>query len=145
MRVVLGVDPGKKGHMAFLGLPDGPIVISLPYDGSDLDVCALRSILIAHRPDIAVVEQAGLMPRQRGSRTILVNYGRVLAALNLLGIGVEEVLPQKWQRVMLGSTNKGDKGVCVAKARQLFPTVEPMTPDVADALLIAEYGRRLFA
>ena len=66
--------------------------------------------------------------------------GRLEALLTAHRIPYEEIAPGKWQR-SLGCLTKGDKNVTKARAQQLFPGVK-VTHYVADALLIAEYGRR---
>jgi hypothetical protein len=58
-----------------------------------------------------------------------------------LKIPFEEVSPVKWQKVM-GCLSKGDKNVTKAAAQRLFPDIK-ITHAIADALLIAEYGRRI--
>jgi Holliday junction resolvasome RuvABC endonuclease subunit len=69
------------------------------------------------------------------------NYERVVMALMCAGIPVEEVTPQRWQKA-LGCLTHGDKKVSKARAQQLFPGIK-ITNYIADALLIAEYGRRI--
>jgi hypothetical protein len=57
------------------------------------------------------------------------------------GIPYDLVLPVKWQTAMSCRT-KGDKNVSKARAQQLFPDVK-VTHAIADALLIAEFCRRV--
>ncbi len=45
----------------------------------------------------------------------------------------------RWQKEM-GCLTKGDKNVTKRRAQELFPTLK-ITHAIADALLIAEYGR----
>ena len=78
-----------------------------------------------------------------------MNYGMLRMALIAAGIGFETVTPQTWQKKM-SCMSKGDKKVTRAKAQELFPQVQitgrgikSPTHAVADALLIAEYGRRV--
>ena len=61
-------------------------------------------------------------------------------ALIAAGIPFETVTPAKWQGAM-GCRTKGDKNVTKRKAQDLFPGVK-VTHAIADALLIAEWGRR---
>ena len=62
-------------------------------------------------------------------------------ALTAAGIPFERVRPQQWQK-SLGCLTKGDKNVTKRKAQELFPMMK-VTHATADALLIAEYGRRV--
>jgi hypothetical protein len=61
-------------------------------------------------------------------------------ALTAAGIPFERVTPQKWQKAM-GCMTKGDKNVSKRRAQELFPQLK-ITHAIADALLIAEYGRK---
>jgi hypothetical protein len=79
--------------------------------------------------------------------------GKVDGILELAGVSVEYVDPKTWQFEfgLGGKYGKEDadrsevyrarKKAHVQRALQLFPDV-PVTLDLADALLIAEYGRR---
>jgi len=67
-------------------------------------------------------------------------YGSLEMALTAAGIPFERVTPQKWQKA-LGCLTKGQKNVSKRKAQELFPTMK-VTHATADALLIAEWGRR---
>jgi hypothetical protein len=71
-------------------------------------------------------------------------YGQLIALLFSLRLSYTEVIPVVWKRVMLFGMAKAGKINDLIRARQLFPQIEiPKTKDGrADALLIAEYGRR---
>jgi Holliday junction resolvasome RuvABC endonuclease subunit len=90
------------------------------------------------------------MPKQgvASSFKFGVNYGIVRMALTAAGIPFEEVTPQAWQKA-LGITHRKKtetpsewKNRLRARAQQLFPSVS-LTLATADALLIAEYCRRI--
>jgi hypothetical protein len=58
------------------------------------------------------------------------------------------VLPNAWQRALgvaypPGSTDTEKKNITKRRAQQLFPAFTPITHAIADALLIAEYCRRV--
>lgn len=92
----------------------------------------------------AFIERVHAMPPKfRGSigtTKLMQNYGFWRGALIACGIAFEEVGAQKWQGA-LGCRSGGDKNVTKQRAQQLFPK-EVVTHATADALLIAEYGRR---
>ena len=67
-------------------------------------------------------------------------YGNLEMALTAAGIPFERVRPQVWQKA-LGCMTKGDKNVSKRKAQELFPQLK-ITHATADALLLAEFGRR---
>lgn len=56
-------------------------------------------------------------------------------------IPFDEVAPVKWQTAMQCRTG-GDKNISKRRASELFPGVR-LTHAIADALLLAEYARRL--
>ncbi len=78
-----------------------------------------------------------------------INYGKLLGILRVYEIDTQLVSPQKWKKAM-GVTK--DKQPSINKAKELFPNVSLLpTPrctkdhdGMAEALLIAEYGRRQY-
>ena len=91
---------------------------------------------------VAYIESVHSMPKQGVSSTFTFgrNYGFLRGCLCALEIPYHEVTPQKWQKA-LECLSHGDKNVTKARAQQLFPKLK-ITHAIADALLIAEYGRR---
>ena len=67
--------------------------------------------------------------------------GQLEGIITALGLPLERIAPQVWQKA-LGCLSKGDKNVTKRKAQELFPSLK-ITHATADALLIAEYGRRV--
>jgi len=137
--IILGIDPGASGGFAIVS-----------HDLSSVNVIAYakmtpHDIVEVLRPakiTKAYIEGVGAMP---GQGVVSVwkfgqNFGWWLGVLTALGIPFEKVQPLKWQTAMRCRTG-GDKNVSKAKAQELFPRVK-MTHALADALLIAEYGRR---
>jgi crossover junction endodeoxyribonuclease RuvC len=98
------------------------------------------------RPAQIVVERGQAMPSQGVSSTFTtgVVLGSILAACQCLAIPLHIVPAATWKRSMgLGSS----KGVSLDKARLRFPTAEldrKKDHNRAEALLLAEYGRRTF-
>jgi hypothetical protein len=100
--VILGVDPGASGAIAWL--IDGRLehVIDMPTaDGR------VAGALVAHElaepgwePHLAVVEDVHAMPKQGVSSTFKfgVSHGTVLGVLATLGVPVELVTPHRWKR-----------------------------------------------
>lgn len=144
--IIIGVDPGQSGGIAYLsGSSPEPIkVIKMPETLTDLRDF-LRDIKQYNHPDreiIAYLEIVHSMPRQGVASSFKFgkNYGNVEAALIFSGFRLERVTPQKWQQAM-SCLSRGDKNVTKRKAQELFPSVK-ITHATADALLIAEYGKR---
>ena len=67
--------------------------------------------------------------------------GAIKIALVAESIPFDEVTPHKWMTVM-GCLTNGDKHISKQRAQQLFPTAK-VTHAIADALLLAEYCRRV--
>lgn len=93
--------------------------------------------------EFAYIEEVASRPGQGapGMFKFGMGYGALRMALVACRIPFESVRPQVWQYRM-GCMSRGDKRVTRAKAQQLFPDTK-MTHAISDAILIAEYGRRL--
>lgn len=144
---IIGIDPGKSGGIALLG-PSGYHESEALNKLTEADLAdTLRKWSVAAAFEqvrvIAHVERVHSMPKQGVSSTFTFgqSYGFLRGCLHAISIPFEEVTPAKWQRAM-GCLSKGDKNITKAKAQQLFPGIK-ITHAIADALLIAEYGRRL--
>lgn len=139
---IVGVDPGIAGAVALLdGRGD---VLDMPANPRDL-----WDSLSAWRADYhdlhAYVEKAQPMPRQGVASTFKTGYGYgvIIGLLAGLGIPYETVTPAVWKRKM-GLWGR-DKEASRALARQYWPTASlgrVRDHGRAEALLIAEYGRR---
>lgn len=136
---IMGIDPGKSGGIAVLG-GESPVALKMPDTVGDL-VDALRSLVVSG-VRMAYVERVGVTPQMGvvSAGTFMRGVGNIEAACQALGIRLEWIAPGKWQRE-LGCLTRGDKNVSKRKAQELFPTLR-ITHAIADALLIAEYGRR---
>jgi len=144
--IIIGIDPGIRGGMAVLSGHEPAKVYAFQH-GTDLDMATnlhYSTVRVAgHRDNMhAFIENVHSMPKQGVSSTFKfgTNYGFWLGLLTGFRIPFEKVTPRKWQQT-LGCLSKGDKNVTKAKAQQLFPNLK-ITHATADALLIAEYGRR---
>lgn len=143
--IVLGIDPGKSGGLAWRGMPEvSALAVSMPETISDLLMEVKRL-----KVDFAVLEKVHSMPTD--GRSSIFKFGRGVGhlemALTAAGIPYEEVTPQKWMRA-LGITPRAKsetktqfKNRLKQKAQQLFPAM-PVTLKTADALLIAHYAWR---
>ena len=76
----------------------------------------------------------------KGSFTFGKVYGVLYAAAAGAGLEVKDVYPMAWQSFLQCATG-GNKNVSKARAQGLWPHLK-ITHHIADALLIAEYGRR---
>lgn len=145
MSVIIGIDPGASGGIAWIS--DGEACVEkMPETLVDLwellgDIQHGKLIWNKQRCK-AYLEQVHSMPGQGVASSFKFGqgYGALEMALTAAGIPFERVTPQKWQKA-LGCLTKGDKNVSKRKAQELFPQLK-ITHATADALLIAEYGRR---
>ena len=140
MSGVIGIDPGKSGAIVHI-TRDAISVEKMPATVGDL-VDHLRS-LAAAGCRTSFVERVHSSPQMGvvSAFTFGRGLGNIEAVCQCLGIGLQWVAPAVWQRE-LSCLTKGDKNVSKRRAQELFPNLK-VTHSTADALLIAEYGRRL--
>ena len=135
---ILGLDPGKSGGLAVVG--DG-YADAAKFGDTERDIWdAIR--MASTSCEFAYIERVGAFPGLGVSSTFKFgqSYGFLRGCLVACGIPFEAVTPAKWQR-SLACLSKGNKNVTKAKAQELFPALK-ITHAIADALLIAEFGRR---
>lgn len=143
--IYIGIDPGKSGGVAFVNDDGYAHAHKMPDTDRDL-----LNLLNDRRNCRASLERvnAGVWGHGKAGQmgvtsafTFGKGYGAILMALTAASIPFDEVLPAKWQQVM-GCRTGGDKNISKRRAQQLFPTLT-VTHAIADALLLAEYCRRL--
>ena len=140
--MIIGIDPGVTGAVGFLGAET--VVWDMPPNPRDLFE-QLHSASWLTPNARAIVEQAQAMPKQGVSSTFKTGYGYgvIIGVLASLGIPYETVTPSVWKRAM-GLQGK-DKDASRSLARCYWPDA-PLSRvkdhGRAEALLIAEYGRR---
>lgn len=142
MKAYIGIDPGKLGGIAVVVSNKDPWACKMPDTERDIydTIYSLREW--CGLPSVACIEWVHSMPSQSAQSgfTFGMGYGGLRMALIAAGIPFAEVTPRKWQGALSCLTG-GDKNISKAKAQQLFPSLK-ITHAIADALLIAEWGRR---
>jgi hypothetical protein len=151
MTTIISIDPGASGGIAW-GRGTQPVqALPMPATEGDL-VILLRTLAADPSTTVAVVEEVGgyVGKAQPGSAAFKFgrNYGFALGVLQTLGVRVELVRPQKWQK----SLSLGSASSCASKtewknrlksaAQRLFPSLK-VTLATADALLIFNYACRV--
>lgn len=138
---IIGIDPGKSGGIAWCNLG---FMRAWPMPNTEKDISNLLSDMHFEGETFCYLERVHAMPGQGVTSmfTFGQGYGFLRGCLVSLRIPFEEVRPQQWQKA-LNLSPKGDKNILKQKAQQLFPD-QNVTLKTADALLIAEYGRRLY-
>lgn len=93
----------------------------------------------------AILEKVHTMPKQgiASAGKFMEHFGFLQGILTANGVPYEMISPQRWQKDM-GCLTGGNKNVSKAAAQRLFPSIK-MTHAIADAILLAEYCRRLIA
>jgi hypothetical protein len=143
--IFIGVDPGVSGGVAAIGA-GGWIVQTYPMPRTPRDIVDVFEKLVIIGQDAggarATLERVASSPQMgvKSAFTFGESFGGLRMALASARIPYDEVAPSTWQR-FLGCVSGGDKKVTKARAQQLFPRVT-VTHWMADALLLAEYGRR---
>ena len=146
----IAIDPGAAGGIAVQR--DNQPVSATPMPATEGDIVDfLRAIAAEADAVVAIVEEVGgyIGKAQPGSRAFTFgrHFGFILGVLQTLGVRVELVRPQKWQKALsLGSASgcasKTEwKNKLKASAQRLYPRLKP-TLATADALLILDYARR---
>lgn len=151
MTIVVGIDPGVNGAVAVL-YDNGPVVWDLPTvkDGTRkaLDVFALGTELATLPSEDVHVFIEKVWARANEGRAGAFSFGRaygtILGLVAALMLRHDLVAPATWCRAMNAPNDKDGR---LATAARLFPQLAAqMTKkkdhNKADALLIAEYGRR---
>lgn len=97
---------------------------------------------------VAVLENVHAMPKQGVTSSFNFGRGFGLWEMGLIALKIPYTLvaPQTWKRELLADMSK-DKGSSILRAKQLFPHISEhlkLSKDEAkaEALLMAEYGRR---
>ena len=137
--IYVGCDPGKSGAIAVVS-QDGLHIDHVKLTETETDVWRF---LYDHSLGRAWLERVASRPGQGVSSVFKfgTSYGFLRGILTATQVRWEEVTPPVWQRVMKCRSG-GDKKITKAAAQRLFPDVK-VTHAIADALLIAEYGRRV--
>ena len=143
-QTILGIDPGMSGGMAIIGIDSGQIIQVEKFKDKTLHDIAevMDEWKEGFEIKLAMLELVHSMPKQGVSSTFKfgTSYGFLMGLLTALKVPYEQVTPQKWQK-FLSCQSGGNKNVTKAKAQELWPA-EKITHAIADAMLIAEYGRR---
>ena len=143
--MIIGIDVGQKGGICCMSYSGIQLV---PYSDEALNNLATWCSL-QDEHTIAYVEQVHAMPNQ--GVTSMFNFGKsfgyILGVLDSCNIETKLVSPQKWKKEF---NLDSDKQKSIDTAKKLFPDVNLFRTNrctkehdgMAEALLIAEYGRR---
>ena len=155
--ISVGIDPGSSGAVAFIyddgtvDLNDMPISSLQKKSGTgtkwQTDGYKLSGLLKRNERMAVFVEKVQSMPTDghTGAFSFGQSYGTILGVLGALRITPDFVLPQVWKKHwgLIKTTKEGSR----LKALEMWPAARPglkrkKDHGRAEALLIAEYGRR---
>lgn len=147
-RVIIGIDPGVYGAMVSIVDSDVGYMTGLPYLGNDLLATSLAITLreLQQNPAgenhvvVAYIEKPFVMPKQSGQDLIMINFGRILAAMEILGIAYEVVLPRAWKSKVLAGMDWQNKKTTTKNAK----TGEIKTTSVKNTTAITTYCVRRY-
>ena len=154
--IVAGIDPGLSGAIAFI--KDSKVkvyptpTLKMTKSKRTIDEQMVRGYLKKYKVDHVFIEKVGAMPGQ--GVTSMFNFGMGFGLLKGICAGLQLpytlITPQAWKKVICAGMPKG-KEMSIIAVKRMFPKVSlrptlRCTTDsdgMADALCIAEYGRRL--
>ncbi|MCH8066535.1 MAG: hypothetical protein IIC90_12040 [Chloroflexi bacterium] len=159
--IIIGIDPGLTGAVARIGhvdvvgsgpgsevwdtptAKDGKRTVFLPREMRRLLLDA-----IAGQACSVFIERVHSMPKQGVSSSFNfgMGYGIWIGLIHGLGYSIEHVTPNAWKKEMMAGMSK-EKDASRVRAQELFPDADlhlVKHHGRADALLIAEYGRRRY-
>lgn len=146
MTVIMGVDPGISGAVAFYftEAPGRVGVDDVPVAGGEINAPELARLIRIHRPTFAVIERVSAMP---GNGAVSMfnfgrSYGDVRGVIGAMEIPLHFVTPSKWKKHFGLSS---DKELSRMLAIRMFPSVAEQFKlkkhdGRAEAALIALYG-----
>lgn len=154
--VYIGIDPGKSGGIACL-TAEGFVLLAAKMPETPGALHTLLSQIPLNRgvtdfDRCVILEQVWGSPTMRGPSGFKFgkNVGHIEMVLTVARMPYQEVPPIVWQKAMGCLSPKGlklkfgskDKGINLRLAEKLWPRFK-ITHAIADALLLAEYGRRV--
>jgi crossover junction endodeoxyribonuclease RuvC len=161
--IYIGIDPGLNGAVGVIGEQAGngcPRVFDTPtltIEGEKTkrryNTAAMAELLAPYAGNrehvLVVLESVHSMPKQGVASSFCFGQGLGMwqGIIAALGLPLEMPSPQRWKKEIMADQGR-DKDAARFKAIQLFPTLATQLSRVkddgrAEALLMAEYGRRL--
>ena len=155
----IGIDPGLKGGIAIINgglviVHDTPTtLVKSGKKNKNMYIESSMAEILRSYSDLdvfVVIEKIHSMPKQGVAAMFSMGegYGLWRGIVAALKMPYELVTPQAWKKEMMKGMGKEKSASCY-RAQQLFPSVELFgskggaKDGRGDALLIAEYGRRI--
>ena len=141
--IVLGIDPGVTGGLAWVYARGQIDAKDIPTAGGEVDVDTIVGMLKEQRPTVTFIERVHSMPKQgvASSFKFGMAYGALWAVVVASGIPLHRVSPTVWKKHFHLSA---DKEQARALAIQYWPGTglfaRKKDHGRAEAALIARYG-----
>ena len=149
MNSFIGIDPGKGGAIAVIS---GSEAFATDFKDSCIALVIEEQVSLLRSQGHTIkacIEAVHSFPGQGVASSFAFGkaYGEALGALDALFVPYFTVSPQKWQKTLPAMPKKKDgaaahKRALKMEAQRRFPQCKP-TLKTCDALLIAEYARRI--
>lgn len=154
MRVtVIGIDPGINGAVALLS-NDPQTCMFWPLSDFVSRPTSFEDMTEQYAVHHVYIEKSQAFPGGQGVVSMFnygTGFGRLLGWCEMLGLPFTLVPPRTWTREMhMGCTGKDAKEKSLQAVLRLFPQEDLKERGrkphlgIVDALLIAEYGRRIY-
>ena len=156
---IAGIDNGLKGAVVYIDTVSNTVMfhdtptINIKRSKDEYDEIRMLEFLTGVRPDIVYLEHAQAMPGQGVVSMFKTGYGFGLWKGILVGLGIshQTVRPLIWQKEFFKGKTGDPKTIAYQVCCSLFPRYANqlkgsrggLKDGRCDALLIAEYGRRL--
>lgn len=164
--IYIGIDPGKTGAVAVIDCYDTKASF---VTGFSVWLMNIKGCLDSAGLTTVCVEEPIMMPSRtfKSMKVMLGNYYQIVGACAALSVPCLSVAPKRWQGELLKDQPRGPatprgsgkatrarlalarrkalKAASVVVASRLYPHLVgdgPLTDGEADAICIAEYGRR---
>ena len=150
--IVIGIDPGVTGSVAFLHTEHGYVdVVDIPTMAhgkgkakvkKQINPAGLAELFENVNVKKVVLEKVSAMPEQGVASVFSLGdtFGCIRGVVGALGLPLELVTPREWKKHFKLTS---DKEVCRAKAIELYPEAPlhlKKHHNRSEALLIARYG-----
>ena len=137
----MGVDPGMRGGLAFLGRELH--CYDIPTVGTEVDVEEVCRLIRHHQPRVAVVERAGAMPKQGVSSTFkyALACGMLRGALTACSVPYHLVAATQWKkRFALDRDKEKSRAMALRRWPGTNFFARKLDHGRAEAALLAQYG-----
>jgi hypothetical protein len=147
--MIIGIDPGANGGVAFIH-NEGELYKAFPMPEKKNLAMVISNVILEREETFYCCIEKSFPSHNQGITSIFnhgYNYGWYVSTLSILNIETIEVLPQVWKSAFkLSKDKQKSMDLCL----KLWPESKDliygkkggMLDGVAEALLIAEYGRQ---